>query len=282
VTVSQYVPSAQVALVRQPSTHIELSQIRPLLQRVSVSQPATHLDAVVSQICSLAQFAFVRQPVRQVLVVVSQTCPDPLQSVSLRQPVWQTLVVMLQILPAPHAASVRQPARHIKLSQMLPALQTASVRQPTLHARLSQIFPLPQAASVRQPVKQTRLVVSQMRPVLHSVSDVQPTLQEVVARSQYVSLGHGQLAGTETQAPSTQTWLGRHAVQSLGPPASGWGVTPASSLGVMIPLSAMTPSDGVESLLSVQPMSPPVRRSRQREADRLKIRITSSFSSLWL
>jgi hypothetical protein len=44
---------------------------------------------------------------------------------------------------------------------------------------------------MRQPTKQVRLLVLQMRPLEHSISDVQPTLQVVVARSQYVSFGQG-------------------------------------------------------------------------------------------
>jgi hypothetical protein len=48
------------------------------------------------------------------------------------------------------------------------------------------------------------VVVSQIRPAVHCVSSVQPITHELVVRSQYDSIGHGQLFGRLWQLPAAQ------------------------------------------------------------------------------
>ena len=78
-----------------------------------------------------------------------------------------------------------------------------------LHVPLSQVTApfagCAQSAAVRQPSLHARALVSQKRPALHSSFDVQPTLQELLERSQYDSMGQGQFFGRSTHEPFEHT-----------------------------------------------------------------------------
>jgi hypothetical protein len=194
-------PRGQPLLEWQPVMHIpDEEQICPGLQRASVAQPATQIFADTLHLCSSGHCVSLSQPARQVSVVASQT--PPLQSASIRQPALHRR--FMQMLPVPQSVSFRQPGVQALLWQIAPAPQSVSCRQPGVQALFWQISPAPQALSMSQPGWHWRAVVSQYRPVVHSVSSVQPILHVLVARSQYDSIGQGQFLGGVAQLPMEQ------------------------------------------------------------------------------
>jgi len=62
-----------------------------------------------------------------------------------------------------------------------------------------------QSSAVRQPFLHVRSLTSQKRPLLHSSFEVQPTLHELLERSQYDSVGQGHVLGRSVHIPFEHT-----------------------------------------------------------------------------
>jgi len=62
-----------------------------------------------------------------------------------------------------------------------------------------------QSSAVRQPFLHVRSLTSQKRPLLHSSFEVQPTLHELLERSQYDSVGQGHVFGRSVHIPFEHT-----------------------------------------------------------------------------